>query len=90
MAQRFLLARVYAGSRVSGRSAGWRLAHGVLAVALPPVLFTRILSRVWRSGAHRAELGRSLPLLMLFVFAWGLGELVGAWFGEGHALMKVS
>jgi hypothetical protein len=75
---------------VSGTSAARRLVYGLLAFALPPVLFTRIVSRIWRSGRHRAELGRSLPLLAVFVIAWGLGEVVGGWFGEGDALAKVT
>lgn len=90
VSQRFLYARAYAGARVRGTSLGHRLASGLLALALPPVLLTRIVSRIWRSGAHRAELGRSLPLLAVFVVAWGLGEMVGGWFGEGDALGKVT
>jgi hypothetical protein len=90
VSQRFLYARAYAGARVSGTGPAYRLAYGLLAFALPPVLFARIVSRVWRSGAHRGELGRSLPLLALFVIAWGLGEVVGGWFGEGDALAKVN
>lgn len=89
VSQRFLYSRAYAGARASGASLGRRLVLGLLALALPPVLLTRIVSRIWRSGAHRAELGRSLPLLAVFVSAWGLGEVAGAWFGEGDALAKV-
>jgi hypothetical protein len=88
--QRFLYARAYAGARVRGTSLGRRLGYGLLAFALPPVLLTRIVSRIWRSGTHRAELGRSLPLLGVFVVAWGLGEMVGGWFGEGDALARVT
>jgi hypothetical protein len=90
MSQRFLYARAYAGARVSGTSLGRRLAYGLLAFALPPVLLTRIISRTLHSGRHRAELGRSLPLLAVFVIAWGLGEVVGGWFGGGDALAKVT
>lgn len=89
VSQRFLYARAYAGARMSGASPGRRLVAGLLALALPPVLLTRIVSRIWRSGAHRAELGRSLPLLAVFVSPWGLGEVAGAWFGEGDSLAKV-
>jgi hypothetical protein len=90
VSQRFLYARAYAGARVSGTSPARRLGYGLLAFALPPVLLARIVSRVWRSGAHRGELARSLPLLALFVMAWGLGEVVGGWFGAGDALAKVN
>ena len=90
VSQRFLYARAYAGDRMKGHGFGRRLGYGLLAAALPPVLLTRIVSRVWRSGSHRGELGRSLPLLAVFVTAWGLGEVVGGWFGEGDAMSKVT
>ncbi|HEV8612591.1 MAG TPA: hypothetical protein VGQ73_03710 [Gemmatimonadales bacterium] len=90
LAQRFLSARAYAGMRL--RSAGplHRFGYGLLALGLPPLLFTRIVSRVWRGGAHRRELLLSVPLLALFVSAWGLGDLAGAWWGEGDALARVT
>ena len=87
--QRFLYARAYAGARVFGQSPVRRLLYGGLAIALPPVLLLRIVRRVWESGAHRQELLRSMPLLLLFVIAWGAGESAGAWFGSGDALASV-
>jgi hypothetical protein len=88
--QRFLYSRAFAAARVEGEGLVRRLMHGALAFALPPVLFARIVTRVWRSGRHRAELVRSLPLLAVFVCAWAAGEVVGAWFGEGGALARVT
>jgi len=88
-AQRFLYARAYAADRVQSSSAMSRVAYGAAAMALPVLLYARITSRVWRSGAHRRELWQSLPLLALFVTAWGLGEVVGAWFGDGGAMARV-
>lgn len=87
--QRYLYARSYAGARLGARSAALRLAYGAAALALPPVLFWRVVSRVYVRGAHRAELVQSLPLLAAFVCAWALGEAVGAWFGAGDALSRV-
>ncbi len=90
LSQRFLYARAYAGARAKSMSRGRRLAYGLLGFALPPVLFARIVTRTWRSGSHRAELARSLPLLALFVTSWGLGEVTGGLLGEGDALAKVT
>ncbi len=87
--QRFLYARAYAADRVQSSSALSRIAYGAAAMALPVLLYGRITSRVWRSGAHRRELLQSLPLLALFVTAWGLGEVTGAWFGDGGAMARV-
>ena len=90
LAQRYLFARSYAGMRL--RRAGWlrRAGYGLLALGLPPVLLLRVVGRVWRGGRHRAELLRALPLLALFVLAWGIGETAGAWLGEGDALGRVT
>lgn len=91
--QRFLYARAFAADRMDGYQGipgvVRRVLYGAAAGALPPVLYARIVSRVWKSGLHRRELLRSLPLLMLFVVAWGVGEMAGAWFGGGGALAKV-
>lgn len=87
--QRFLYARAYAAARASEAGLARRLAYRAIALALPPLLFYRTVSRIWRSGAHRAEFGRSLPLLALFVMSWWFGDVAGAWIGDGGALAKV-
>lgn len=87
--QRYLYSRAYAGARVAHQSTGKRLAYGALAFALPPLLLLRICRSVWASGTQRSDLLQSLPLLLLFVISWGLGETAGAWFGPGNALSRV-
>lgn len=89
VSQRYLYARAYAADRANRASPARALAYRAISLALPPVLFYRTVSRIWRSGAHRAEFLRSLPLLVVFVVAWGLGDAAGAWFGDGGALAKV-
>ena len=88
--QRFLYSRAYAALRLGDAGIGRRAAYGAIALALPPLLFIRIVSRVWRGRLYRAHLAASLPLLVVFVCAWGLGEVAGAWFGDGGALAKVA
>ncbi len=88
--QRFLYSRAYAAMRTSHLSGVRRVAYGAFAFALPPVLFYRIVSRVWSGRLYRTHLAASLPLLALFVISWGLGEVAGAWFGDGGALAKVA
>jgi hypothetical protein len=89
LSQRYLYARSYAGARVAGAGRVRRLAYGAAALALPPVLLGRIVTRVLGKRRHRAELARGLPLLLLFVTAWAAGEVVGAWRGAGDALERV-
>ncbi len=87
--QRFLYSRAWAGMRAAEWPAPRRWAAGLLALALPPVLFARIVRTVWGKGYHRGILVRALPLLAWFVLAWGLGEVVGYWAGPGQALRRV-
>ena len=89
VSQRYLYARSYAGARVAGAPRAKRLAYGAAALALPPLLFYRTVSRVLSKRRHRAELVRSLPLLAVFVVSWALGEMVGYVAGPGDSLAKV-
>jgi hypothetical protein len=89
LSQRYLYARSYAGARVTGAPALKRLAYGAAAFVLPPLLFYRTVRRIFAKGRHRGWLLRSLPLLAVFVTSWGLGEVVGYWFGAGNSLSKV-
>ena len=88
--QRYLYARSYAGARVAARSTAVRVLYAAsAAVLLPPLLFSRIVARVWSRPPLRPLLLRSLPLLPVFVVAWAAGEVVGAALGPGDSLGRV-
>jgi glycosyltransferase involved in cell wall biosynthesis len=87
--QRYLYARSYAGMRIEGAGPVRRLALGLASFALPPLLFYRTVSRVLKARRNRRELVRSLPLLVLFVSSWAVGEAIGYWRGPGDTLGKV-
>ncbi|CAN5155451.1 hypothetical protein BH09GEM1_BH09GEM1_41280 [soil metagenome] len=89
LSQRYLYARSYAGARVSGASLPKRLAFGLAAAALPPVLFARTIQRILAKKRHRAQLVMSIPMIAIFVCAWAWGEVMGSWFGAGDSLQKV-
>jgi glycosyltransferase involved in cell wall biosynthesis len=89
ISQRYLYSRSYAGSLAMSRSALERLLRGGLSLALPPLLFYRIVARVLAKRRHRGELARSAPLLAIFVVAWSLGEAVGWWRGPADSLSRV-
>jgi hypothetical protein len=89
LSQRYLYARSYAGARVADASLGRRLGYGAAALALPPLLMFRTVSRVLAKRRHRAELVRSLPLLAVFVVSWAFGEMVGYVAGPGDSLARV-
>lgn len=87
--ERFWYSRSYAGGLSTGAPLWRRLAWGARACLLPPILYWRVVSTIWRKGVHRRELVSSLPLLALFVTVWGLGEVIGHWAGPADALSKV-
>lgn len=89
MAQRFLYSRSYAGARCRSSSPLGRAWYAGRSLALPPVLLTRIVRRVWTRPELRTDLVRSLPFLVAFVSSWALGEIVGALFGPGRSLERV-
>jgi hypothetical protein len=90
MAQRFWYARAYAGMRRTSLSSFGKVAWAVGSLALPPVLLARIVGRVRRSDPPRPALVSLMPLLVLFVCAWALGEMVGYAAGGGDALSRVA
>lgn len=89
LSQRYLYARSYAGARVAGAPLTLRLFYGAAAFALPPLLFYRTVHSIVAKRRHLGHLAVSVPLLGVFVTSWGLGEVVGYWFGAGTALSKV-
>jgi len=89
LTQRYLYARSFAGARVASEPLTKRLAYGVAAFGLAPVLYWRIVTRVLKKGRHTDRLWPSLPLLVPFVLSWAWGEVVGYWRGPGTALSRV-
>lgn len=89
MSQRYLYSRSYAGARVRGKPLPVRMAYGLVAFALPAIMFVRTVRTILRKGRHIEKLWPSLPMLAAFSCSWGVGEVVGYWFGPGDALSKV-
>jgi hypothetical protein len=73
----------------AGVAAVSRAFVGARALLLPPILIARILSRAWPRHELRGPLLRALPYLPYFVASWALGEVAGAWAGDGGALARV-
>ncbi len=87
---RYNYSRSFAGARVRGASRPKRAAYAAAALALPPVLFYRTVSRILSKGRYRDHLIRGLPAISVFVVAWAWGEAVGYWAGAGDSLGKVT
>ena len=89
MSQRYLYARSYAGARVKEKALPVRVAYGFAAFILPLLMFARTVQRITQKGRHLDRLWPSLPMLAAFTCSWGVGEIVGYWFGAGDSLSKV-
>ena len=55
-----------------------RVVYAVAAPAAPLILGFKVCLRTWRRPELRRYLPRALPLLTVFLLAWGLGETRGA------------
>jgi hypothetical protein len=75
--QRFAHGRRFGQARVRSTHLLMRLARVVTSPLIPVAVLGKILWRVGRSGCHFGALLRCLPVLILFVFAWTLGETWG-------------
>ena len=91
-AEKFRIARSYAGMRASRTGQAGRIRGAAATVILPELLVLRIARRVvGRSGVRGTmALLRSLPFLLVYVAAWTLGELAGYLLGEGSSTARVT
>lgn len=81
--QRFLYSRSFAAMR--GSSPG----RAVLSLALPPLLLVRIARCVLAKRRNLREFLLGLPVILLFVISWALGEMAGHLGGAGDSLERV-
>lgn len=86
---RFDHGRCYAGMRVDGRSRRERWLRAVTAPALPIVLLARFGRRFWMKKRHRDKFLATLPLQLLLLGNWAVGEMVGYLLGPGQSCKKL-
>lgn len=89
LSQRYLYSRSYAGARVREAPLARKLALGAAAFLLPPLLLLRIQRALASKGVAPGMRLKTLPLIAVFVMSWGLGEVIGSWFGAGDSLARV-
>lgn len=86
--QRFVYSRYYAGLRFPADQRPKRLAAAVASLALPPLLFYRMVTASMRKRLGDKFL-RASPALAALVFVWSVGEIWGYLFGPGEALLQI-
>lgn len=89
LSQRYHYSRYYAGTVFWGSNFRTRLIRSVASLALPPLLFTRIVSCVISKRRHLKELALSAPIIFVFTIVWAIGEAVGSLAGPGQSLNRV-
>jgi hypothetical protein len=87
--QRFLYSRSFAAMRAAGMVSARKMLSAVLSLALPPVLLWRTGSILVRKRRNLREFLLTLPVILLFVMAWAVGEGVGYLGGPGDSLSRV-
>jgi len=80
---RFHNGRCFAGIRLRELSRLRRAFYVAAAPALPIVLTARMLRRTLGKRRHLSELALSLPISLLAIVCWGLGEFCGYLTGPG-------
>jgi hypothetical protein len=85
LVQRYLLSRVWAGSRRAQVGAAFRLVYLVTAPLFPLLLLGRISHRVLHSGHRVRKFLAALPLLVPVAVAYVWGEWLGYLLGAGDA-----
>ena len=75
--ERYVWGRSFGGTRVRGVPLGKRLVYAAFCPALPPLLASRAMRIAWRRGSFWSGCLPVLPMLLLLVSVWSLGEMVG-------------
>jgi glycosyltransferase involved in cell wall biosynthesis len=83
--QRYLLSRVWGGSRRSQVGLAFRLIYLLAAPLFPLLLLARISHRVFQSGHRVGKFVAALPLLVPVALAYVWGEWLGYLLGPGNA-----
>lgn len=80
--QRFRHGRVFGTARAATLARARRVGYAALIPGVPLLLLVRIARRVVRHRRYLPRFALALPALVLFVFAWGVGEFVGVFWAS--------
>jgi hypothetical protein len=74
--------RVFAETRVAGRSLLARVFYAAGTPVLPGILLFRIIKHMLRQGRTVSQIGKTVPLATFLLTGWALGELTGYLMGK--------
>lgn len=89
LTQRFHFARSFAGMRRDDQTWMRRFVYGIGSLALPLVFLSRISRAVIVKRVAPGRFLKALPLIVVFVSAGAIGEMIGYIVGSGTSLERV-
>ncbi len=89
LSQRFHYSRSFAAMRKSKLSVAKQIIYLLYTPILPFHLTWRIAQNVQQKKRNYKEFFLSLPLLLIFMCSYAVGEFVGQLFGAGNSLIEV-
>ena len=89
LSQRFHYSRSFAAMRKNQSSTLKQIIYILYTPILPFHLIWRIAQNVHQKRRNYKEFFLSLPLLVIFMMSYAVGELTGLIFGSGNSLLKV-
>lgn len=89
LTQRFHFARSFAGMRRDDQSWTRRIVYGLGSIALPLLFLLRIFRAVIVKRVAPGRFLKALPLIVVFVSAGAIGEMIGYIVGSGTSLERV-
>ena len=89
LAQKFHYSRSFAAMRRQNSTFAKQVLYALYTPLLPFHQTWKIFQNVRRKNRNFKEFFLSLPLLLIFMISYALGELVGNLFGAGKSLLKV-
>jgi hypothetical protein len=75
--ERFIWGRSYAATRSVLVGKSKRIIYAVLSPVLPGVLVLRMVKTAWAKRSSFSKFLKSLPIILMLLSSWSVGELVG-------------
>lgn len=83
--ERVAWGRVFAETRCARLSILRRLIYGAGTFLLPPILFSRVLTNMFRQKRTTKQIASATPIVLLLLIGWSLGEMIGYLDGSPYA-----
>lgn len=89
LVRRFDQGRCFAGMRFAGQTFSKRIFYSIGSIFLPVVFLYRIAAPVFRRKRFFGKFILSLPIIVLAVVFWSVGEAFGFLFGAGTSCGRI-